>query len=174
VRKNIGTAFIYGLEAFADWNLAITFLPDNKKAKLNIFINTAITDSEYIASEENNVEVNKVEFIPAINYKSGIKARYKNLLFSLQYSSLSKQFTDAENSSIPEEGDSRSGVIGEIPEYSILDFSMSYQFEKFTLESGVLNLLDKQYYTRRATGYPGPGIIPSDGRGVYFTLWVKL
>ena len=174
VRKNIGTAFIYGIEAFADWNIAATFLPDNKKAKLNLFINTAITDSEYIASEENNVEGNKVEFIPAINFKSGIKAGYKNLLFSIQYSSLSKQFTDAENSSVPEEGDSRSGVIGEIPGYSILDFSMSYQFKKFTLESGVLNLLDNQYYTRRATGYPGPGIIPSDGRGFYLTLGVKI
>ncbi len=174
VRKNIGTAFIYGIEAFADWNIAATFLPDNKKAKLNLFINTAITDSEYIASEENNVKGNKVEFIPAINFKSGIKAGYKNLLFSLQYSSLSEQFTDAENSSPPEEGDSRSGVIGEIPGYNIVDFSMSYKFKKITLESGILNLLDNQYYTRRATGYPGPGIIPSDGRGVYLTLGVRI
>ncbi len=174
VRKNIGTAFIYGLEAFADWNIAQTFLQNNKKVKLNIFINTAFTGSEYIASEENNVKGNKVEFIPALNFKTGIKAGYKNILFSLQYSSLSKQFTDAENSSIPEPGDSRSGVIGEIPGYNILDFSMSYKFNKFTLESGVLNLLDNQYYTRRATGYPGPGIIPSDGRGVYLTLGVKI
>lgn len=174
VRKNIGTAFIYGLEAFADWNLAETLLPKKKKVKLNMFINTAITDSEYIASEENNVKGNKVEFIPAINFKSGIKAGYKNLLFSLQYSSLSKQFTDAENSAIPEDGDSRSGVIGEIPGYNIVDFSLSYKFKKLILESGILNLADNQYFTRRATGYPGPGIIPSDGRGYYLTLGVKI
>ena len=174
VRKNIGTAFIFGLEAFADWNIAETFFRDNTKIKLNIFTNTAITDSEYIASEENNVKGNNVEFIPTLNFKSGVKAGYKNLLFSLQYSNLSKQYTDAENSSIPEEGDNRSGVIGEIPGYSILDFSMSYNFKKFTLESGMLNLLDNQYFTRRATGYPGPGIIPSDGRGIYLTLGVKL
>ena len=174
VRKNIGTAFIYGIEAFADWNMAETFLQDNKRVKLNIFVNSAFTDSEYIASEENNVKGNKVEFIPAINFKTGVKAGYKNLLFSLQYSSLSKQFTDAENSSIPEDGDSRSGVIGEIPGYSIFDFSMSYKFKRFTLESGVLNFLNNQYYTRRATGYPGPGIIPSDGRGVYLTMGIRL
>jgi Fe(3+) dicitrate transport protein len=174
VRKNIGTAFIYGIEAFADWNMAETFLKDNKKVKLNIFINTALTDSEYIASEENNVKGNKVEFIPSVNFKAGIRSGYKNLLFSLQYSSLSNQFTDAENSSAPEEGDSRSGVIGEIPGYNILDFSMSYKFKKFILESGLLNILDNQYYTRRATGYPGPGIIPSDGRGVYLTLGVRI
>jgi Fe(3+) dicitrate transport protein len=174
VRKNIGTAFIYGIEVFADWNIAQTFLRNNKTVKLNVFINTAITDSEYIDSEENNVKGNKVEFIPALNFKTGLKAGFKNLLFSVQYSSLSKQFTDAENSSIPNAGDSRSGVIGEIPGYSILDFSLSYKFNKFTLDTGVLNLLNNQYYTRRATGYPGPGIIPSDGRSVYLTLGIKI
>lgn len=174
VRKNIGTAFIYGLEFFADWNIAETVFKKNEKLKLNLFINTAITGSEYIASEENNVKGNQVEFIPILNFKSGLKAGYKNLLFSIQYSHLSQQYTDAENSRIPENSDNRSGVIGEIPGYSVYDFSLSYKYSRYTLESGVLNLLDNQYFTRRATGYPGPGIIPSDGRGFYLTLGVKI
>lgn len=174
VRKNIGTAFIYGIEAFADWNIAESINPKNKNLKLNYFVNTAITDSEYIASEENNVRGNKVEFIPLLNFKSGIKAGYKNVLFSLLYSHLSQQFTDAENSDIPESTDIRSGVVGEIPSYIIFDFSMTYRYKRFTIESGILNILDNQYFTRRATGYPGPGIIPSDGRGVYLTLGVRM
>ena len=36
------------------------------------------------------------------------------------------------------------------------------------------NLLDAAYFTRRATGYPGPGIIPSQGRSFYLTLGINL
>jgi Fe(3+) dicitrate transport protein len=30
------------------------------------------------------------------------------------------------------------------------------------------------YFTRRADSYPGPGIIPADGRAAYVTPQVKL
>ena len=35
------------------------------------------------------------------------------------------------------------------------------------------NLLDEYYFTNRATGYPGPGIIPSPNRNFYFMLEYK-
>jgi hypothetical protein len=38
------------------------------------------------------------------------------------------------------------------------------QMEKWKLEAGVTNFTNNSYFTRRATGYPGPGIIPSDAR----------
>ncbi len=173
VRKNIGTAFIYGLETYANWNIAET-IANNEYFKFNFFVNSAITRSEYIESDENNVKGNTVEFIPGMNLKTGIKAGYKNFLFSLQYSYLSKQFTDAENSLIPADSDNRNGVIGEIPSYGVMDFSSSFTVKRFTIESGVLNVLDKAYFTRRATGYPGPGIIPSDGRSFYLTVGVRI
>ena len=173
VRKNIGTAFIYGLETYANWNIAESFA-NNQYVKFNLFVNSAITGSEYIASDENNVKGNTVEFIPGLNLKTGVKAGYKNLLLSLQYSYLSKQYTDAENSSIPDDFDTRNGVIGEIPSYGVMDFSTSFTIKRFTIESGILNVLDSAYFTRRATGYPGPGIIPSDGRSFYLTVGVKI
>jgi Fe(3+) dicitrate transport protein len=173
VRKNIGNAFIYGLETFANWNIAETF-SKNQYLKCNLFLNSAITGSEYIASDENNVIGNKVEFIPHLNMKTGIRAGYKNVLFSLQYSYLGKQFTDAENSLVPDDSDNRNGVIGEIPSYDVVDFSSSFTFKRVTFESGILNLLDNAYFTRRATGYPGPGIIPSDGRSFYLTVGVRI
>ena len=43
----------------------------------------------------------------------------------------------------------------------------------FKLEAGVNNLLNEKYFTRRATGYPGPGIIPSSPRNWYLTLQMK-
>ena len=82
VRKNIGTAFIYGLETYANWNLAQTFT-NNQYLKFNLFVNSAITGSEYIQSDENNVVGNTVEFIPRLNLKSGIKAGYKKFAFQL-------------------------------------------------------------------------------------------
>ena len=51
---------------------------------------------------------------------------------------------------------------------------MNYTWKMLTAEASCNNLFNEQYFTRRAEGYPGPGIIPSDGRGFYFTLMLKL
>ena len=133
------------------------------------FVNASFVDSEYTKSDENGVEGNKVEFIPNYNIKTGIRLGYKDFLSNIQYTYLSSQFTDATNAT---EGN-LSGVIGEIPAYNILDVSLSYKYKKFKLEAGVNNLLDTAYFTRRATGYPGPGIIPSANRNFYTTLEIK-
>ena len=107
-----------------------------------------------------------------VNLKTGISFGYGDFLSSVQYTYLTKQFTDATNS--PRDFSSQSGVIGEIPSYDILDFSLSYTYKRFKIESGINNLLNTNYFTRRATGYPGPGIIPSAPRTVYFTVQIKL
>tara|TARA_R100000935_G_scaffold1439_1_gene4602 strand:+ start:161189 stop:163618 length:2430 start_codon:yes stop_codon:yes gene_type:complete len=169
-RGNIGDAATYGVESFIDWNIWNTFSA-NEDFRLNVFSNLALTDSEYLASEENNVEGNKVEFIPKINLKTGLTFGYKNFLGSLQYTYLSKQFTDATNSE--RDFASQSGIIGEIPAYDILDLSLSYTYKMFRLETGINNVLDNSYFVRRATGYPGPGIIPSQPRTWYAGLQFK-
>lgn len=173
VRKNVGQALIFGLEAFADWNLIDAFSISSEQTKLNFFVNGALTESKYIKSEQNNVSGNKVEFIPAINLKTGIRGGYKNLLGSIQFTYLSEQFSDAQNSRIDLEGAAGEGLKGQIPAYTILDVSLSYSYKKWKMETGVNNLLDEKYFTRRATGYPGPGIIPSDPRSYYLSLQLK-
>ncbi|MEQ9468867.1 MAG: TonB-dependent receptor [Ekhidna sp.] len=174
VRKNIGTALVMGLEFFADWNLAKSLALPSNAYKLNWFVNSSFTESEYLSSEENNVTGKEVEFIPHVNLKTGLRFGYKNLLGSFQFTHLSEQYTDVENSSVPEDSDNRNGLIGEIPAYSIIDLSFSYTIRKIKLETGANNLLDESYFTRRATGYPGPGIIPSEPRNYYFTVQLKL
>ena len=167
-RGNVGDAIIYGLESLLDFNLKKILKLDNN-FQFNYFINTSIISSRYTSSSRPGVEGNRVEFIPDLNLKTGISGGYKNLLGSIQYSYLGKQFTDATNSI----SGGLSGVVGEIPQYDILDASVSYEYKNFKLEAGVNNILDKSYFTRRATGYPGPGIIPSAPRNVYTTLQVK-
>ncbi|MEM1258867.1 MAG: TonB-dependent receptor [Bacteroidota bacterium] len=172
-RGNIGTAFIYGFESFADLNIKEIAFPTMEKAKLNLFVNLALTDSEYTESDQNNVEGNKVEFIPEVNLKTGLSFGYGNLLGSLQYTYLSEQFTDATNA--PQDvNDNQRGIEGSIPAYDIMDLSLSYSWKMLKLEAGVNNLLDNSYFTRRATGYPGPGIIPAEPRTFYTTLQLKL
>ena len=171
-RGNIGDAFIYGVETFADWNIRNTFFEQAENYRLNLFVNTAFTNSEYTASGETNVEGNQVEFIPYVNLKSGLNFGYADFLAGFQYTYLSKQYTDATNA--PQDiNDNQRGIEGSIPAYGILDFSASYSFGKFKLESGVNNLLDNSYFTRRATGYPGPGIIPAQPISWYSSLQFK-
>ena len=137
---------------------------------LSFYINSSFINSEYIKSERNGVQGNDVEFVPKINIKSGFKIGYKNLISNIQFSYLSKQYTDASNAI----ESNLSGVIGEISSYHIIDFSSSYSYKIFKFEFGINNVLDYKYFTRRATGYPGPGIIPSPGTNLYSTIQIKI
>ena len=167
-RTNTGDANTYGLESLVDINLKKLF-GLNSMYIFNTFLNLSIIESEYIKSEEPGVKGKEVEFVPKYNIKYGIKFGYKNFTSYLQYSYLASQFSDSSNSV----ESNLSGVIGQIPAYDILDFSMNYKLGKIKLETGVNNILDNSYFTRRATGYPGPGIIPSPPRNYYFTLQYK-
>ena len=167
-RTNTGDAKIYGLESLIDLNLK-KIVGLNSKYIFNSFFNFSLIQSEYTSSNEPGVEGNEVEFVPKYNFKYGLKFGYKNFTSYLQYSYLSRQFSDSSNSV----ESNLSGVIGEIPAYNILDISLNYKLGRFKFESGVNNLLNNYYFTRRATGYPGPGIIPSPPRNYYFTLQYK-
>lgn len=167
-RGNVGNAVIYGLETLVDFNLIKLFDIDYDYGA-SFFVNTSFIDSKYTSSSINGVTGKRVEFIPRINLKSGFKFSFKNFSSSIQYTYISEQFTDATNA--PESN--LSGVIGAIPSYQVLDLSFSYKYQNFKIESGINNLLDASYFTRRATGYPGPGIIPSPPRNSYITLEFK-
>jgi Fe(3+) dicitrate transport protein len=167
-RDNIGDARILGIESLIDFNMK-KFFKMNSNYVFNYFINSSFITSEYTSSDINGVVGNEVEFIPNVNIKTGIRFGYQNFLSSIQYSYLSSQFSDATNAI----GGSISGVTGEIPAYSILDFSTSYTYKFAKIEAGINNLLDTSYFTRRATGYPGPGIIPSAPRNWYAGLELK-
>ena len=46
--------------------------------------------------------------------------------------------------------------------------------KNISFEAGVNNLFNEKYFTRRATGYPGPGIIPSAPQNSYLTIQIRL
>lgn len=171
-RDNLGTAITYGFETLLDWSLNRTFFKQNSHFIWNIFSNLALTESEYlksdIPSESQNIEGSEVEFVPHFNIKTGTGIGYKNFMSSIQFTYLSSQFTSANVSNRAD--DINDGISGSIPSYYVADFSASYKWKNWKLEAGINNFTDNSYFTRRATGYPGPGIIPSDSRTFYSTL----
>ncbi len=169
-RTNVGRAVITGLETYIELDALQLARPGETRWHAVAFSNVAFIKSGYLESDVRNVAGKEVEFVPAINLKTGIRFGYKDLKASFQYTYLGKQFSDATNASGVDPG----AVIGIIPSYYIMDFSIAYDWRKFRVEGSVNNLTDNMYFTRRATGYPGPGIIPSDGRTFYLTLQAKL
>jgi len=170
LRTNVGDAIIAGIESLVSANLEEIFLPRNDNFKLNAFVNFAYTFSRYNSSKIVNIVGKQVEFVPKFNFKTGINLGYKNFESSLQLTSVSSQFTDAQNSAIAPFGDRVSGIVGPIPSYTVVDITTSYKYKQFQFLAGINNLFNKAYYTRRATGYPGPGIIPSTGISPFLTV----
>ena len=153
VRDNVGDAILYGIESMVDFNIKkIINLSDQHR--FNLFINFSNIKSNYIKSDQAGIKNNKIEYVPEINLKTGLIFGYKRTNALLQFSYISEQFSDASNAIV---GNS-SGIIGLIPEYSIVDFSFSHKLNKIKVEAGINNLLGHEYFNRRAVGYPGPGI----------------
>jgi len=169
LRTNVGQARILGIESLVDFNLK-RILNISNNYIFNTFLNLSLINSEYTASKQNGIKGKKVEFVPDINLKTGIKFGYDNFLMSAQYSYLSEQFNDASNSVA---SDFSNPIRGAIPAYGIFDASFSYKYKFVKLETGVNNLFDTSYFTRRSSGYPGPGIIPSLPRNYYLTLEMR-
>lgn len=170
LRSNVGRADIKGIESYADVDLLRILRPKSKNWTGLLFVNCAFIKSVYSHSKITGVQGNQVEFVPKYNLKTGVKLGYKKFKASIQYTYLSDQYSDATNAI----DGGVSAVIGLIPAYYIMDLSLSYEYKIFKAEASVNNLGNQMYYTRRATGYPGPGILPSDGRSLYFTLQVKI
>jgi len=168
-RGNVGDANLSGLESLIDLNIGELFKMNLKKYSLNSFINYSFIETKYSNSDIQGIKGKKVEFVPKDNLKFGLRYGYKNLTLNMQFSYVSEQFTDSSNAV---EGN-LSGVIGVIPAYELVDLSGAFKLNKFKLEFGVNNTLNEAYFTRRATGYPGPGIIPSPGRNFYLSTQYK-
>jgi Fe(3+) dicitrate transport protein len=167
-RDNIGTAVTYGFETMFEWNISNTYFLDNENVDWSVFSNVALTDSKYLQSDIKNIQGQKVEFVPLYNIKTGTSIGYKNFISSIQFTAVSSQLSSP-NSEL-RQNDISSGISGDIPSYYVADFSCSYKFKRFKVETGITNFMNNNYFTRRATGYPGPGIIPSESRLIYTTL----
>jgi len=166
-RSNVGDATNFGLETFAELDF-IKWLKPEWEASLSYFSNLTYLHTRYTDASPQ-IKGNQVEFSPAVNLRTGITFKRQNLGITAQLSYLSDQYTDATNASNdpPVPG----AVEGTIPAYYVADVTAEYSFLSWLeMSVSVNNVTNNMYFTRRATGYPGPGIIPSDGRNYYVTI----
>jgi Fe(3+) dicitrate transport protein len=120
---------------------------------------------------ETNLKNRRVENAPENIIRVGLTYTKKAFTITTQYSYVSEAFSDANNTVMP----TTNGVNGLIPSYKLVDVSGTYKFsEKFFLKSGINNLFGEKYFTRRAGGYPGPGLMTAEPRNFFITVGVKL
>ncbi|MEP7376713.1 MAG: TonB-dependent receptor [Chitinophagaceae bacterium] len=172
-RTNIGNSFTTGAEIFiqADWLLG-------KKTGLSLFTSTAFLHARYksaiVKSGNTNININgnKVESAPNLITRNGVSLRYRRFSISTLYSYTAESFADALNTAEPLK---TTGAVGLVPAYGILDMNASFKFTKnLELRFNINNVTDKQYFTKRPTFYPGPGVWPSEGRNFSTSFIIRL
>lgn len=168
LRTNVANARTIGLETYLKWNAVETFIP-NSHWKAGLFSNITWLDARYVSSDETAFKNKRVELTPAFLIRTGIEFGWKDLDLAFLYAYTDAQFTDATNSI-----STGNAVNGRIPSYFVMDLNLSYKVWKVTFNAGIENITDNRYFTRRATGYPGPGIIPSSGRTFFLTIGIKI
>ena len=174
---NVGNSVAKGIEAFAELSVLKLVDPTNRSgSEVRIFSSVAYDKATYTNGVINkagaNIDVsgNYVENTPQWIVKSGLELRYKTISTNFQYAFNSKTFNDAFNTV-----SSSNGVIGLIPAYHVWDVNCSWRFARqFHVSGSVNNLANEKYFNRRITMYPGPGILPADGRTFTISLGLDI
>lgn len=171
-KTNIGNSLTNGLEMFIQYKFPVT-----NHLFAGLFTSTAYMDAKYISGQvstgvaNKSIIANKVEAVPKWISRNGVDILYKGFSCTLLYSYTSSTFSDALNTVIPP----ASGAKGFTPAYALWDFNASLRTNSFfSIRAGLNNIFNNQYFTKRPTFYPGPGIWPSDGRNIYVTVAVKI
>ncbi|MBI2275243.1 MAG: TonB-dependent receptor [Bacteroidetes bacterium] len=164
---NVGNSISKGFEGFVEFNPVKAFAPSNT-TDLLLFASYSYTDARYSNDHKDAATKGKqVENAPKNILRLGITAGYKAFLLTGQVSYSSETFSDANNTVTP----TANAQNGLIPAYTVTDLTASYKFSKsLSVKTGLNNLFDTRYFTRRAGGYPGPGVLPGDGRTFFISV----
>lgn len=173
-RTNIGQSVSKGIESYIEVNPIRIFTDNTKWGSVNMFSTNSIIDAKYVSSVETNPAKSYngklVENAPKYINRLGLNYFIKTFSATFQYSNTSEIYTDALNTELP----NATAQVGKIKGYSVMDLSFSYLFgEYYNIKTGVNNLSDEVYATRRSGGYPGPGLLPGNGRAFFFSFGIN-
>ncbi|MES1214043.1 MAG: TonB-dependent receptor [Bacteroidota bacterium] len=174
---NIGNSIAKGVEAYFELSLpAIIKGGPVNNFDIKLFNSLSYTHARYTSATLNkagintSIKGNKVENTPEWIDKTGVTFIYKTFTTTVQHSYTDENYNDAFNTV-----SSSNGVLGMIPSYHVWDWSLEWRFLRgYHFSAGVNNFTDNRYFNRRITMYPGPGILPADGRTFYCSLGIKL
>ncbi|WP_461089363.1 TonB-dependent receptor family protein [Spirosoma gilvum] len=171
-RTTIGDSRSQGAEVLLEGQLARF-----NRLTVSGFTSTALLDARYInarvSTGADNVSVNgnRVESAPRITTRNGLTLRYRTASFTAQYSYVGMTYSDALNTPIP----SANGAKGPVPAYGLLDLNATWRIgHQLTLRGSLNNVTNRQYFTKRPTFYPGPGVWSSDGRNAMLSIGFRL
>ncbi len=180
---NVGDSLHRGAEGYLEIDPLLAFTDSAPFGSVSFFTSSANVNARYVRWEQsasaftnpgnnltnikNNFRVgNLVENAPSQIHRYGLTYHFKNtfsITYLISYSGMT--YSDAANTTVP----TANGQVGVIPSYTVRDVSFKWNFyESFSLNGGVNNLTNEKYFTRRAGGYPGPGILP--GEGIFYYL----
>lgn len=181
LRTNVGSSTSNGVEAFGEYNITKAAGSEKRLGELSVFASYAYNRARYndfkvitIVNnqlDETNYKNKSVEYAPENILRTGLTYGYKSISATIQYSYTDKLFTDA-NNTVDATPNGQNGLISS---YRILDFTMGLKHKSgVSFKGGVNNLSDEHYFTRRSGGYPGPGVLPADGRTFFLTVGYKM
>ncbi|WP_229374900.1 TonB-dependent receptor [Fibrella rubiginis] len=186
LRTNIGRSVSQGVEAYVEFDPLLAILGQSRVSRagfghVSLFSSLGFTDARYrdfrVATvsngqaSETNLRDKYVENAPTFIGRFGLNYTRKTFTFTALMNRVGRAYSDANNTETP----SANAQTGVIPAYRVFDVSASLTlWKRYTLRTGVNNLTDERYFTRRAGGYPGPGILPADGRTGYVSVGLRL
>lgn len=177
-KTNIGASVSQGVESFAELDV-MRLLGKFNALGVSVFTNYAYVNARYTRWDNpatsndpsKNQAGKRVENAPEHILRTGLSVKYKGLAATLQYNYVTAVFTDALNTIEP----NATFTTGQLPAYQLLDFNLTYAFkELYQFRAGINNLTNEMFATRRAGGYPGPGILPGTPRTFYLSIGLKL
>lgn len=167
-RTNVGDSRTRGLEVAGDILLWQGRAANLRAHTATSFYRARYTSGSVVAGGANrSVAGNRVESVPAVISRSGIGVEQGRRSLQLLVSYVGESYADALNTRAP----SANGAVGLVPAYTLTDVNAAIGVTRHArLRLGINNLLDRAYFTKRPQFYPGPGVWPSDGRGVQASL----
>ena len=179
-RTNVGSSDSKGFEGLIEVNPVKAFFKKTRWGSVSVFGSYSYTkalykDFEVITRNGNellksNLKNKRVENAPEHILRTGLSYLLNDLIVTWQLSYVSDAFSDANNTVQP----NGAATTGMIPSYTVQDLALNYKFLKsYNLKAGINNLTDAKYFTRRAGGYPGPGVMPADGRSFFISVGAK-
>lgn len=174
-RTNIGTSASKGIESYIEVDVIKIFNENSKIGSIRIFASNSFIDARYVKWDNpaimndplTTIVNNRVENAPKYIHRFGATYSLKGFSATFQLNSVGDVFTDATNTDLP----NATATTGKLSGYNVMDASFSYKFmQHYVVKGGINNILDEKYATRRAGGYPGPGILPGNGRTVFMSI----
>jgi Fe(3+) dicitrate transport protein len=176
---NIGSSISQGVESFIEADVFALCNAKQKRMCLKIHVNYTFTNALYtswnnpaIAEDPAKaIEGKHVEYAPKHIFRGGINFTHKRFYAFFQSNFVDQVFTNAENTIEP----NSTATAGILNAYLVHDAGLGVKIsENYSMKAGINNLTDSHYATRRSGGYPGPGILPGNGRTAFLTIQIKL